>query len=237
MAELEKMRRTASRVVAGAPHEVWLVLDATTGQNGLEQARKFHRLGRRHGPDSDQASTARPRAASSSPSPRELNLPIRFIGVGEQADDLLAVRPRTLHRIALRTMNTHYLAEVLDLARQGLGRTSPNPNVGAILVREWRSGRARLSYLDGRAARRNRRSRRRRRACPRRDAVHQSRTLLPPGPHRTVRRGPRPGRRGARRGDFTRTPTRWSRAAVSRCSARAVWRSRSTLRWPTRPKR
>ena len=41
MAELEKMRRTASRVVPGAPHEVWLVLDATTGQNGLEQARKF----------------------------------------------------------------------------------------------------------------------------------------------------------------------------------------------------
>jgi fused signal recognition particle receptor len=41
MAELEKMRRTASRVVAGAPHEVLLVLDATTGQNGLEQARKF----------------------------------------------------------------------------------------------------------------------------------------------------------------------------------------------------
>ena len=41
MAELEKMRRTGQRVVAGSPHEVWLVLDATTGQNGLEQARKF----------------------------------------------------------------------------------------------------------------------------------------------------------------------------------------------------
>jgi fused signal recognition particle receptor len=41
MAELEKMRRTAARVIPGAPHEVLLVMDATTGQNGLEQARKF----------------------------------------------------------------------------------------------------------------------------------------------------------------------------------------------------
>ena len=41
MAELEKMRRTCQRVIPGSPHEVWLVLDATTGQNGLEQARKF----------------------------------------------------------------------------------------------------------------------------------------------------------------------------------------------------
>src|ERR1700685_2597314 len=41
MAELEKMRRTCQRVVPGSPQEVWLVLDATTGQNGLEQARKF----------------------------------------------------------------------------------------------------------------------------------------------------------------------------------------------------
>src|SRR5579871_1300970 len=41
MAELEKMRRTAAKVIPTAPHEVLLVLDATTGQNGLEQARKF----------------------------------------------------------------------------------------------------------------------------------------------------------------------------------------------------
>src|SRR6202165_4859798 len=41
MAELEKMRRTAAKVIPSAPHEVLLVLDATTGQNGLEQARKF----------------------------------------------------------------------------------------------------------------------------------------------------------------------------------------------------
>ncbi|HYO84357.1 MAG TPA: signaling recognition particle receptor family protein, partial [Bryobacteraceae bacterium] len=41
MAELEKMRRTAKKVIPDAPHEVLLVLDATTGQNGLEQARRF----------------------------------------------------------------------------------------------------------------------------------------------------------------------------------------------------
>jgi fused signal recognition particle receptor len=41
MAELEKMKRIAGRVIPGAPHEVLLVLDATTGQNGLEQARQF----------------------------------------------------------------------------------------------------------------------------------------------------------------------------------------------------
>jgi len=41
MAELEKMRRTAGRVIPDAPHGVLLVMDATTGQNGLEQARKF----------------------------------------------------------------------------------------------------------------------------------------------------------------------------------------------------
>src|SRR5438132_1107643 len=41
MAELHKMTRTAKKVIPDAPHEVLLVLDATTGQNGLEQARKF----------------------------------------------------------------------------------------------------------------------------------------------------------------------------------------------------
>ena len=41
MAELEKMRRTAQRIIPGAPHETLLVMDATTGQNGLQQARQF----------------------------------------------------------------------------------------------------------------------------------------------------------------------------------------------------
>ena len=52
MAELEKMRRTAQRIIPGAPHETLLVMDATTGQNGLQQARLFTEpRGHRHRAD------------------------------------------------------------------------------------------------------------------------------------------------------------------------------------------
>jgi fused signal recognition particle receptor len=88
MAELEKMRRTASRLIPGAPHEVLLVMDATTGQNGLEQARRFTEssgvtgivLAKLDGTAKGGIVVA---------IARELNLPIRFVGIGEQADDLL----------------------------------------------------------------------------------------------------------------------------------------------------
>jgi fused signal recognition particle receptor len=94
MAELEKMRRTAARVVPDAPHEVLLVLDAVTGQNGLEQARKFT--------DSSGVTgivltkldgTAKGGIVIAIA--RELNLPIRYIGVGEKADDLLPFDPES----------------------------------------------------------------------------------------------------------------------------------------------
>lgn len=92
MAELEKMRRTASRVIPGAPHEVLLVLDATTGQNGLEQARRFTEssgvtgliLAKLDGTAKGGVVVA---------IARELNLPIRYVGVGEKADDLLPFDP------------------------------------------------------------------------------------------------------------------------------------------------
>ena len=67
MAELEKMRRTAAKVIPDAPHEVLLVLDATTGQNGLEQARKFTESAASPASCSPNW-TARPRAASWWPS-------------------------------------------------------------------------------------------------------------------------------------------------------------------------
>ncbi len=54
MLELQKMSRTAKKVIPDAPHEVLLVLDATTGQNGLEQARKFTESLRRHRHRADQ---------------------------------------------------------------------------------------------------------------------------------------------------------------------------------------
>ena len=55
MDELDKMRRTASRLIPDAPHEVLLVMDATTGQNGLQQARLLYAVRRRHGHRADQA--------------------------------------------------------------------------------------------------------------------------------------------------------------------------------------
>ena len=88
MAELEKMRRTAQRVVPDAPHEVLLVLDGTTGQNGLEQARKFTESSGVTGIVLTKLDgTAKGGVVVAIT--RELNLPIRYIGVGEQIDDLL----------------------------------------------------------------------------------------------------------------------------------------------------
>jgi fused signal recognition particle receptor len=92
MAELEKMRRTAAKVVPGAPHEVWLVLDATTGQNGLEQARKFTESSGVTGIVLTKLDgTAKGGVVIAIA--RELNLPIRFVGVGEKAEDLLPFEP------------------------------------------------------------------------------------------------------------------------------------------------
>jgi fused signal recognition particle receptor len=88
MAELQKMDRTAKKVVADAPHEVLLVLDATTGQNGLEQARKFTETSGVTGIVLTKLDgTAKGGIAIAIA--HELNLPIRYVGVGEQAADLL----------------------------------------------------------------------------------------------------------------------------------------------------
>jgi len=92
MAELEKMRRTARRVVPDAPHEVLLVLDATTGQNGLEQARRFTETSGVTGIVLTKLDgTAKGGVVVAIA--RELNLPIRYIGVGEKIDDLLPFEP------------------------------------------------------------------------------------------------------------------------------------------------
>jgi fused signal recognition particle receptor len=92
MAELEKMRRTAVRVIPGAPHEVLLVIEATTGQNGLEQARKFTETSDVTGiilTKLDGTAKGGVVVAIS----RELNLPIRYVGVGEKIEDLLPFDP------------------------------------------------------------------------------------------------------------------------------------------------
>ena len=88
MAELDKMRRVASRAVAGAPHEVLLTLDATVGQNGLLQARQFlDRAGVTGIVLTKIDGTAKGGIAVAVAS--ELGLPIRYVGVGESLDDLL----------------------------------------------------------------------------------------------------------------------------------------------------
>jgi fused signal recognition particle receptor len=92
MAELEKMRRTIKKLIPDAPHEVLLVLDATTGQNGLEQARRFTETSGVTGivlTKLDGTAKGGVVVAIS----RELGLPIRYIGIGEKADDLVPFDP------------------------------------------------------------------------------------------------------------------------------------------------
>lgn len=87
MAELSKIHRAAGKVIEGAPDEVWLVLDATTGQNGLRQAEVFLKhagvtgliLAKLDG-------SARGGVALSIAD--QLELPIRYVGTGEDIDDL-----------------------------------------------------------------------------------------------------------------------------------------------------
>ncbi len=88
MDELEKMRRTAMRLIPDAPHEVLLVMDATTGQNGLQQARLFTQSAGVTGIVLTKLDgTAKGGIAVAIA--RELNLPVRFVGVGEKMEDLL----------------------------------------------------------------------------------------------------------------------------------------------------
>jgi fused signal recognition particle receptor len=93
MLELEKMKRTAQRIVPGAPHETLLVMDATTGQNGLQQARQFTQSAGVTGivlTKLDGTAKGGVVVAIS----RELALPVRFVGVGEKAVDLLPFDPK-----------------------------------------------------------------------------------------------------------------------------------------------
>lgn len=92
MAELEKMKRVAGREVEGAPHETLLVVDAVTGQNGLEQARQFLKVAGVTGIVLTKLDgTAKGGIAVAIA--KELNLPIRYAGIGEKVDDLVVFDP------------------------------------------------------------------------------------------------------------------------------------------------
>lgn len=88
MSELEKMKRTAQRIIPDAPHEVLLVMDATTGQNGLQQARQFTQSAGVTGivlTKLDGTAKGGVVVAIS----RELALPVRYVGIGEKQGDLI----------------------------------------------------------------------------------------------------------------------------------------------------
>jgi len=92
MDELDKMRRTAAKLIPGAPHQVLLVMDATTGQNGLNQARQFTQSAGVTGIILTKLDgTAKGGIAVAIA--QELNLPVLFAGVGEQMTDLIEFSP------------------------------------------------------------------------------------------------------------------------------------------------
>jgi len=97
MQELQKVHRVMGKQLAGAPHEVLLVLDATTGMNALTQAREFHKAVPLSGlvvTKLDGTSKGGMVVAVQ----KELGVPVKFIGLGEQADDLQPFDPKEFAR-------------------------------------------------------------------------------------------------------------------------------------------
>ncbi len=93
MEELKKIKRVASRKIEGAPHEVFLVLDATTGQNAISQAKLFHEAVDVTGLILTKLDgTAKGGIVVSITN--QLKIPIRFIGIGEKMEDLKPFNPQ-----------------------------------------------------------------------------------------------------------------------------------------------
>jgi fused signal recognition particle receptor len=87
MGELAKIHRVAGRKLPGAPHEVWLVLDATTGQNAVSQAEMFNKaLGITHIILTKLDGTAKGGIVVGIA--EKFKIPVKFIGIGEKPDDL-----------------------------------------------------------------------------------------------------------------------------------------------------
>jgi fused signal recognition particle receptor len=94
MRELEKIHRVVTRQIEGAPHEVLLVLDATTGQNAINQADQFKKTVKCTGIVLTKLDgTAKGGAIFAIK--QKLDLPVKFIGVGEKMDDLEPFDPET----------------------------------------------------------------------------------------------------------------------------------------------
>jgi fused signal recognition particle receptor len=92
MEELKKVNRVVGKAMEGAPHEVWLVLDATTGQNALQQARAFKDAVHVSGVILSKLDSSA-RGGMAFAIQRELGLPILFAGLGEKPEDLQPFDP------------------------------------------------------------------------------------------------------------------------------------------------
>ncbi len=88
MEELKKIRRVMKKVVPDAPHEIFIVIDATTGQNGLNQAKEFSNALEGLSGIILTKLDGTAKGGIVLKINKEMNLPVRFIGVGEQIDDL-----------------------------------------------------------------------------------------------------------------------------------------------------
>lgn len=106
MDELAKMRRIAAREVEGAPHETLLVLDATTGTNGLVQARRFVEAAGATGVVLTKLDGSA-RGGIVLAIYRELKLPVVFVGVGEKVDDLVPFDPADYAKALLEDDAAH----------------------------------------------------------------------------------------------------------------------------------
>ena len=92
MEELKKVSRVVSKALPGAPHAIWLVMDATTGQNALQQARAFKEAVNLTGVILAKLDSSA-RGGMALAIQKELGLPILFAGLGEQPDDLQPFDP------------------------------------------------------------------------------------------------------------------------------------------------
>jgi fused signal recognition particle receptor len=92
MEELKKVNRVVGKALPGAPHEVWLVLDATIGQNALQQARSFKEAVNVTGVILSKLDSSA-RGGMAFAIQRELGLPILFAGLGEKPEDLQPFDP------------------------------------------------------------------------------------------------------------------------------------------------
>jgi fused signal recognition particle receptor len=92
MEELKKVQRVVAKAIPGAPHEVWLVMDATTGQNALQQARAFKQAVEVTGVILAKLDSSA-RGGMAFAIQRELGLPILYAGLGEKPDDLQPFDP------------------------------------------------------------------------------------------------------------------------------------------------